>query len=209
MNIFIGNYSQVLKVLIEITSVDLIVVEKSKNNSSAIRSIALHNNIQLVEVASSSDIDKALKNKRVHLAVVASFGLILKQNTISACRCIVNFHPGDIERFRGRHPLPQTILNGFPEMAITAHLIDSEAIDAGPILGRLQLPINFTQNYDWNYSRMLDSLSLFAKIILSPIVEGNINSREHSPNMNTYFAPLNKQTLKLVIEAPNLLKFKI
>ena len=207
MNVFIGHYHQVLAAFHNKAEVELVIVERGKECATSVLEYAESNKIPAIEVINSRDLDDALGSKEVCLAVVASFGIILKNRAIQACRCIVNFHPGDVERVRGRHPLPQTILNGDPDMVISAHLINSDAIDAGPILGRLFLPIDYSDDYASNYQCLLDSLESFSGTILSRVFKGNFQVRSQCPGVETYFPPLSEHVLSEITGARNLLDY--
>lgn len=207
MNVFIGHYSHVLDAFHRLSPVNHIIVEAGKPAADEVIQFAKTKQIRLSEVTSSGDIDDQIRGEDIDTAVVASFGLILKQPSIQACRRIINFHPGDIELFRGRHPLPQTILNGWPEMAISAHLIDSESIDAGPILGRLLLPIDYSTNYSTNYARLLNALPSFANLILKEVLNGSCSPRPFLPREGSYYPPIESSRLESLMQADTLQEY--
>lgn len=207
MNVFIGHYPQVLDAFHRLHPVNHIIIESGKSAAKEVIEYAEAKQIPLSPVANSPEIDDLFREMKVDKAVVASFGLILRKATIQACRRIINFHPGDIELFRGRHPLPQTILNGWPEMAISAHLIDSESIDAGPILGRLLLPIDYNSSYSANCDRLLKSLPSFAHLILKQAFNGSHCHRSFIPKAGSYYPPVENSLLKKMMHSDTLQKY--
>ncbi len=55
----------------------------------------------------------------------------------------VNFHAGKLPAYRGRNVITWAILNGEPEIGLTAHMMD-DGIDTGGILLQRVLPIGWT-----------------------------------------------------------------
>jgi methionyl-tRNA formyltransferase len=204
MNVFIGHYHQVLEAFHQISPVDLILVESVEKAGSVILEYAERHRIPLRVTRTSQDINDALTECSVRLAVVASFGVILRSPAICACEKIVNFHPGDVEYFRGRHPLPQTILNKWPDMCLTAHFIENESIDSGPLLRRLSLPINYDGSFEENYARLRKQLFSFASEALIQVLSGNYYARPFSPKINSYYRPLSSEVLSRILSAERL-----
>lgn len=103
-------------------------------------------------VSSSEDIENIVNDMDIPCVtcVIASFGLLFSQTLIDRFKQVVNFHPGDVLTCRGRHPLPFAILKKLPLMCITAHLITSEKIDAGPIITQIFMPISYSKSYEFN-----------------------------------------------------------
>lgn len=85
---------------------------------------------------------EALRDLEPDALFVFSFDQILKPAVLAVARHgAVNFHPSLLPRFRGPEPLFWQILLGEREAGLTAHLM-TERIDAGPILGRVRVPVH-------------------------------------------------------------------
>jgi len=207
-NIFMGHFSHVLIELLKKIKIDLVLVEDKQTNKKIIK-ICQKNKIKYLLVNHNKDISKATRNfKKINLCFVASFSLILKKNFINKCKHIINFHLGDVNICRGRHPLPTTILNGHKSMGITVHLIDSEKIDAGPILAKIILPIDYHKSYKINEKVLLQALEpLTCFLIDGYLKKGGFVSYQWCLKSSSYFKPLEKEVLSKIIEAPNLRKF--
>ena len=142
MNVFMGHFEVVLEELLrnEIC-IDIAIVEDKPANSKVIE-VCKKEGIPIYVIKRYAELEIIFSNyEKIEYCFIASFGKILKKEIIKKCKYILNFHPGDVFRCRGRHPLPSAILHNYPEMGITVHLIEDERIDAGPILYRLLFPL--------------------------------------------------------------------
>jgi len=83
------------------------------------------------EVLSSHDVD---------LILIYYFDQVLKQPTLSIPRSgVVNVHAALVPAFRGLFPVFRATQFGADPVGITAHEINDEKIDAGPILDRREI----------------------------------------------------------------------
>ncbi len=82
-----------------------------------------------------------LKTLNPHVAVVASYGLLLPQRVldIPALGC-VNVHPSILPRWRGASPLVQPLLAGDDETGVAIMVMDA-GMDTGPVLQQTRIPI--------------------------------------------------------------------
>jgi len=87
--------------------------------------------------------------------VVVAYGQILRQEVLEIpARGVLNVHPSLLPRWRGASPVPAAILAGDERTGVTIMLMDA-GMDSGPILSRVETPIN-----DTDTSRsLLDTLS--------------------------------------------------
>ncbi len=165
--VFIGNFVSVLKVVHSETNLNEVIVEKN-NFSDEFQMFCTDKKIKVYEVENLSDIERHLINKNYLDVVcfVASFGIIFSMKIINSFKKIVNFHPGDVFTCRGRHPLPFAIKKRLPMMAITAHYIDSEKIDCGPIIAQQFIPIDYNSDYKYNEKILLSTLEYFSHSVI-------------------------------------------
>lgn len=77
-------------------------------------------------------------NEEVEVAVLVHYPVLLKAKTIARYKKVYNCHPGYLPFGRGFYPVPWAILDGTPAGA-TVHEIDSERIDAGPVVYQEQV----------------------------------------------------------------------
>jgi len=210
MTIYAGNYIEVLQSFHETLGVSIAISEK-RNVDSAIVEYCSSNGITLFLAENSAHLDEYLDSlaDNIKLCLVASFGLLLKNSFIQKTDWTVNIHPGDLKTCRGRHPLPFAILKGLPLMTLTAHLIEDEKIDNGPVLAELSIPIDYSKSYSSNDANLRSNLSFITNLILSQIKE---KGELHTATIDLKNAPYNKRldadTLNEVMNSENLLKYK-
>ncbi|MCK4661194.1 MAG: hypothetical protein KAV82_16865, partial [Phycisphaerae bacterium] len=149
MNVFMGAYVEVLEVADALLGVDLVIVE-DKPASQQAREYCTNRSKRMEVLGPEDSPHDLLDGVEMGLALVASFAHILCNEFIRRAGLILNFHPGVIEMCRGRHPLPCAILARHALMGVTCHVIDSEAVDAGPIVAQVRLPINYAKDYRYN-----------------------------------------------------------
>ena len=142
--------------------------------------------------------------------LVCCFGRLLRQNVIAACDTVVNIHPGDIHKTRGRHPLPQAILNGDKYMGLTVHLIDDEKMDNGPVHSILRLPIDYSQSYQFNCRRLMNSIPYVLELLINETVEKEIRENFVKVDIadDCYFKPLSNAEMEVICSASNLQQWK-
>jgi methionyl-tRNA formyltransferase len=84
------------------------------------------------------------------------FGMIFSKSKILEYEHgIWNFHPGDLPKYRGRHPITHAFLEGEEVLVITAHQID-ERIDLGTLLAKSQVVRSFEDTESSITIKMID-----------------------------------------------------
>jgi len=205
MNVFIGHFSDVLEVIIKYIPISLVLVENKPVNKNIIR-ICKKKNIKYAIIEDYKSLFNELSHiPKIELCFIASFGMILKKDLIRKCKYIINFHPGDIEKIRGRHPLPMAIIERQKLMSITVHLIDSEKIDTGPILAKVMVPIDYNSDYKTNEKHLLSFLKPLAGYVAKYYLKyQRFNSYDWNVKKSEYFNPLDKQKLNHILHAVHL-----
>ena len=206
MNIFMGHFDIVLEELIlQGITIDEVIVENKSSNHKVIQ-FCQQRKIPFHIINSYEDLVKNFSKfeKKVDYCFVASFGKILKMDIIDKCNFIINFHPGDVFTCRGRHPLPSAILHNYAEMGITVHLIKDENIDAGPILYRLLMPIDYNSSYKNNENRLMRALRHITSLVAEDIKNGKIITLNWDVKKSIYFKPLENEILSEIIKANSL-----
>lgn len=139
---------------------------------------------------------------------LASFGIIVKEPVISAVRHVVNVHPGVLPGYRGRHPLPQAIVHGERMMGCTVHLVDGPEIDAGPVLARAELPIDYSASYESNERRLRQLMGHLTETVLDQLLDGSaVSVAWDAAAEGRYHPPLGSERLRALLDAPALRDF--
>ena len=198
---FFGNFSQAFKSIVCIYDVQFVISELNKENLE-IKQYCEQNNIQYFLISSIVDIKKTLDSfSNIDLFIVASFGLIFDEELINFPKYnVINFHPGILPRYRGRHPLPQAIVNKDKYMGITAHIMNIE-IDKGGILGIEKIPINYELSYKENENILLS----FIPKVVNQALKNYFNKEFISSNgEENYYKPLEKEVLVKICSTKKL-----
>ena len=88
-------------------------------------------------VKNLKDLNKINVDPKVDLAISYGFGFIFTKLFIQKYKeGIWNIHPGDLPRYRGRHPITAAFLNDEKKIGISLHRVD-EKIDRGYLLSKL------------------------------------------------------------------------
>lgn len=205
--VFFGSYIQVLDALIRRMRVDLVVLESKRSNEEII-GLCKSKEIRYIKIQDIDELNSELKNNSQSVGVVASFGLIFKKKHIDLLESIFNFHPGCIYKNRGRHPLPNAIINGFKSMSVTVHQITDEKIDVGRFVSKVEIPIDYSVSYNENYIRLLANLDCQTEYLCDCLIKGAVPAFDINPEIGSYYKPHSHDELKKIIEAKSLIEWK-
>ena len=146
------------KIISEGGKIELIVTSNAEKfygcHEDEIRQFAELNNIKFC-LLNNNNQDHLLDilEEEHDLALSINWPFILNSKIINKFRLgIVNFHCGDLPKYRGNACPNWAIINGEKKIALTAHFMDNY-LDSGPILLKKFLKINTTTYikdvYDW------------------------------------------------------------
>ncbi|MBV9275902.1 MAG: phosphoribosylglycinamide formyltransferase [Verrucomicrobia bacterium] len=94
-----------------------------------------------LETEVEQDIVRLLQEAAVELVVLAGFMRVVKEPMLRAFpRSIINIHPSLLPKYRGLEAWKQALEAGEAVTGCTVHYVQA-AVDAGEILGQLQVPI--------------------------------------------------------------------
>ena len=117
---------------------------------------------------------------------------ILRENLIAACPRIINIHCTLLPRYRGIGGIFQTLLNNETELGCTAHVIDSEKVDAGPIVTRKKLPADQSSSLlKWTIRLWEDAQDLLLEAINREATGDCVQ-----PDQDIYYSWPNKDDLQ-------------
>jgi methionyl-tRNA formyltransferase len=135
LNINLFTYSvKFAKIIRRFFHIKEIYYEKSKKNRDLLQ-FCRNYNIKIREVKNLSEVKKNIFNSS-DLGIIYGWGIIFNKDYIENYRHgIWNFHPGDLPKYRGRHPISWAFLKNEKKIGITIHKID-ERIDRGEFLTR-------------------------------------------------------------------------
>jgi len=198
---FFGNFENAFLGLINDYEISFVIFEKEKENNN-IADYCSTNSIDYIAVESREDIKDYLETfSDIDFFIVASFGIIFDEKILEYPRLVViNIHPGILPQYRGRHPLPQAILNKEKYMGLTSHVMSLE-IDKGKILKISKLRIDYKKSYKENEKRLLSLLSDFVQ----ESIRNYMNKKEIILNeIENYYKPLDKMKLNNIFSVKQL-----
>jgi len=100
------------------------------------------------------------------LGLILDFNKIIPREIINLfSKGIINLHFSKLPQNRGPAPVQKTILNGDKEAWITYYLIN-EKIDQGMIISQLSIPLDFTENTDSLYEKLIEKAAQETKKII-------------------------------------------
>ena len=90
-------------------------------------------------------------------------------------------------------------------MALTAHFIDSESIDAGPIVMQMSIPINYNSTYKENENRLRALLPNFVNSLVNMVANNKLCQYDwRIENKFSYNRKLTKDELEYICNASSL-----
>lgn len=199
---FFGNFSKAFFDLIGEYVIDFVCFKADKDNDEILHYCDL-NNIEILYVENRDAIKEDIfsQGNKVDFFVVASFSIIFDEVILSFPRkAVINIHPGILPQYRGKHPLPQAILNREKYMGITAHVMQLE-IDKGRILNRSMILIDYDASYTENEKRLLCTLEGFVKQSIENFMKGVALPCEGDDH---YYKPLSREKIIQVMNAKHL-----
>lgn len=106
-----------------------------------VKTIALENNIPVLQPEKLLDITDELKKLDKPTGVLVSFGKIIPQSIIDLfAPGIINVHPSLLPRYRGPSPVEAAVLAGDSETGVSIMQL-SAAMDAGPVYDQTIVPL--------------------------------------------------------------------
>ncbi len=124
--------------------------------------------------------DESIKN--IDLVVSYLFwGKILEPLIKLGSRGCINLHPAPLPDYKSRAGYNTAILDGRTSFGVSAHFINSEAFDAGPIIKVREFPMDPQNETAWSLERKTqpELLELFKEVITLFISGTNIPTKEN------------------------------
>lgn len=127
-----------------------------KLNKSAVKIYAEQENIPIFQPTNlkSEEFYNQLKALNPNVIVVIAFRMLPKQVWSFPKYGTFNLHASLLPEYRGAAPINWAIINGETQTGLTTFFID-EKIDTGEIIDSVSLPINYTDNLQDVYEKMI------------------------------------------------------
>ncbi len=147
-----------------ITGLDKEKGKDQKVQALLIRDLAREENIKIEEAETKEDFHRIIEESSPEMVIVASFGIILKPETLTLSR-FVNVHPSLLPKYRGATPIQSVILNGDEKTGVSL-IIMNDKIDQGPIIAQSEVPLTPSIDYkELEEALALEGVNLLLKNI--------------------------------------------
>lgn len=158
-----------------------VVAKKSSETNADFIDLATVAHKYLVDSYKTDDINSKstlnwISTKKADLIVCVGWSQLLKKELLSFPKLgVIGYHPADIPRNRGRHPLIWALALGLNETASTFFLMD-EGADSGEILSKYQIHIAETDYAIDLYVKMTEVAKQQIVELLHSIPENGLKS---------------------------------
>jgi methionyl-tRNA formyltransferase len=131
--------------------------------------------IPYISIRKSADLDSSyeIESSMAELAIVADFGIIIPQKTLSFFSMgVINIHPSLLPKYRGPTPAQNAILNGETETGVTIIKLD-KYVDHGPVIAQVAEEIKPNDTAKSLYERLFK----IGTVLLQKVVVNFENSK--------------------------------
>jgi len=144
----------------------------------------------------------AFRALNADIAIVASYGLILRRPILDAPRLgCFNLHASLLPRWRGAAPIQRAIEAGDRETGITIFRME-EGLDTGRMLRRAPLAIGPTETAASLHDRLATLAAEILPATLAAIESGTANAEPQDDSLACYAKKLDKAEARLDFTAP-------
>lgn len=155
-----------------VTQSDKMVGRKKEIVFSPIKSLALKNNIKVLQPIKIKEDYFDILNLKPDIIITAAYGQIIPKEVLDYPKygCI-NVHASLLPKLRGGAPIQRAIMDGYKETGITIMYMDPK-MDAGDIIKQASVSILDNDTYQ----TLHDKLSLLAPNLLLEVLPSIINN---------------------------------
>lgn len=208
-NAFFGSYDKVLQAMDAHLPVQIVVSPRRTLRNMRLEQRLRARGVQWYDVADREEFSALLTRlPELHYCVVAGFSWMIPQLQIERSRAVINFHPGDLLRCRGPQPLAAALYHQHPHLGACAHLIDSQALDCGPLLARDLLTVEPQRDYSWHHQQLMQLLATQAGRVCSELASGvEPMGQAWAVEQSQWYPRLQPALLAQLYTAPTLARF--
>ena len=187
-NVFISKITagkEWLKKLVKIgVKIDLIITLKNNNSSDACSfdDISEEFNIPLIKTdnVNSDEIREKIEEKKPDIIWVLGWSKIIGKDILDIPNIgTIGSHPTELPKYRGRAPIPWSIIKGLEESALTFFWLD-EDIDKGPILIQKNFKIDLNDTALDVYKKMIKNGNEMLEEVYAEFEKGNYPQKKQN-----------------------------
>ena len=167
--------------------VGVVVRTRPSDDSLSDEAGALNVPIFQPPAVNSTDFLAMVSSLAPDLCLSISYDQILRAPLLATPRLgFVNFHAGKLPRYRGRNIINWAIINGEPEIGLTAHFMD-EGIDTGDIILQKTFSITWSDTYGTVLQRIVEAFPEFVLEAVKQVATGSARPVKQELVQGTYF----------------------
>ncbi len=172
-NVFFGSYHQLLEAMDQHLPVDIVLAPKGR-----LRNMRLERRLRDrgVDWRELPDRETFLQCQQelgtLGYCGVGGFSWRISQSVVDASVAVINCHPGDLLICRGPQPLAAALVEQHKTLGACVHVIDSEAMDSGPLLARELIQVDPAKGYSWHQQQVMQLLAATAAQVFSQLAAG-------------------------------------
>lgn len=143
--------------------------------------------IYFAENTNTASLAHLIRDADVDVVFAIGWSRLLCRDILAAPRLgVVGFHPADLPRNRGRHPLIWALVLGLKSTASTFFFMD-DGIDSGPILSQISVEIVPKDDASSLYSKVLNVMPDQLKKITEGLANNTLVARSQNHLQATYW----------------------
>jgi len=187
-----------VRVSLVVTQPDRPVGRGNKLSASAVKELAIKNNIpyyqpQSIKKLGARFFDDIAPFGPFDIGVVAAFGQILPGDVLSLPKAgSINVHASLLPRWRGAAPIQRAIMHGDSETGICLMKMEV-GLDCGPVFVSASLPITESDNFGTLHDKLAKLGAELLRQHLLQIVRAELPALEQDENLVTYATKISNE----------------
>ncbi len=205
-NVFIGSMDRVLMAMADHMPVHVVIASRGRLRNMRLEKQLRGSGTLWLEYTGREGFLEVIANiDDPGICAVAGFSWRLEQPFIDACELLVNIHPGDLLCCRGPQPIEAALYHRHTSLGVCAHIIDSEAMDAGPILHSDSLSVDPSKGYHWHKSQINHLTYKVTNRLMKRLAAGERPLGQHwDVDASHWYERLPREEVKAMVIAPCL-----
>jgi len=180
-----------------ITQPDKKVGRGQKEMYSPVKSVAIENNIKLIQPDNIAQTEKVIKELCPDLIIVVSYGQLIPSEILSIPKygCL-NVHASLLPKYRGASVIQAPILNRDKGTGVSIIKME-KGLDSGPIVAQTKLSLKGDENFEFLHDRLADIGAELLISIIDDFVSGRLKLKEQNKNAVSYVSIIKKEDGKI------------
>ncbi len=182
-----------IEVLSIVTQLDKKTGRKKILTPPPVKIAAEKHNLNLIQVANSSELHERLKDINYDFLIVVAFGMIIKPETLKLAKIDnINIHYSLLPKYRGASPIHQAILNQDIETGVSIMKIE-EKMDTGAIYSQHKIKLDQLDDLESVIEKLTEISTTNIYQNLVAIKNKTLISKKQNETLATYCHKIKKE----------------